>query len=84
MQMTIPRARRGLLSLAVAAALSACASPQPLPKLTYAERPCYRTLAVVDCHPDPLVGEESRRVGFYDAPIAVEVEQEETWLQRLF
>jgi hypothetical protein len=40
--------------------------------LVYAERACYRTLAEVDCHAAPLPGEESRRVGFYDAPIAVE------------
>ena len=62
--------------------LAGCESPRPFPKLTYAERPCYRTLAEVDCHARPLVGEESRRVGFYDAPVAVE--QEEAWPQRLF
>jgi hypothetical protein len=59
---------------------SGCA-PEPLPKLTYAERPCYRTLAEVDCHAVALPGEESRRVGFYDAPIAVE---REPWPQHLF
>jgi hypothetical protein len=63
--------------------LAGCASPEPFPKLTYAERPCYRTLAAVDCHSQPLTGEETRRVGFYDAPIS-SVEPEETWLQRLF
>ena len=62
--------------------LVGCSSPEPFPKLTYAERPCYRTLAEVDCHAHALVGEESRQVGFYDAPIAVE--QEEAWPQRLF
>jgi hypothetical protein len=62
--------------------LAGCESAQPLPKFTYAERPCYRTLAEVDCHPRPLVGEESRRVGFYDEPVAVE--QEEAWPRRLF
>jgi hypothetical protein len=51
--------------------VAGCAA-EPLPKLTYAERPCYRTLAEVDCHARPLAGEESRRVGFYDEPVAVE------------
>jgi hypothetical protein len=72
--------RAAVPALAVAALLLAgCA--EPLPKLTYAERPCYRTLAAVDCHTEPLTGEESRRVGFYDTPIAVE---HEPWPQRLF
>jgi hypothetical protein len=61
--------------------LAAGCAPEPLPKLTYAERPCYRTLAEVDCHAVALPGEESRRVGFYDAPIAVE---REPWPQHLF
>ncbi|GAB4360565.1 MAG: hypothetical protein Kow00114_14350 [Kiloniellaceae bacterium] len=56
--------------LLAAAALAGCA--EPFPALTYAERPCYRTLGTVDCHAAPLPGEESRRVGFYDAPVAVE------------
>lgn len=59
--------------------LGGCA--EPFPTLTYAERHCYRTLAEVDCHADPLSGEESRRVGFYDRPVAVDVEP---WPQRLF
>ena len=67
---------------AAALAVAACATAEPFPKLTYAERSCYRTLGVVDCHPTPLAGEEGRRVGFYDAPIAIE--QEEAWPQRLF
>jgi hypothetical protein len=61
--------------------LAAGCTSEPLPKLTYAERPCYRTLADVDCHAWVLPGEESRRVGFYDAPIAVE---REPWPQHLF
>lgn len=69
-----------MLSFAVAALAAGCAR-EPLPKLTYAERPCYRTLADVDCHAVALPGEESRRVGFYDAPIAVE---REPWPQHLF
>ena len=67
--------------LLVAVWLAGCAAG-PFPKLTYAERFCYRTLAEVDCHNQPLADEESRRVGFYDQPVAVE--QEEPWPQRLF
>lgn len=63
------------------ALLAAGCGPAPLPKLTYAERACYRTLAEVDCHAVALPGEESRRVGFYDAPVAVE---EEPWPDYLF
>ncbi len=62
--------------------LVGCSSPEPFPKLTYAERPCYRTLASVDCHSSPLIAEQSRRVGFYDAPDAIEIEL--PWYQRLF
>ena len=73
------------LQLVIAASavtlLAAGCAPEPLPKLTYAERPCYRTLAEVDCHVFPLAGEESRRVGFYDAPVAVE---REPWPDYLF
>ncbi|GAB4393999.1 MAG: hypothetical protein Tsb0032_15560 [Kiloniellaceae bacterium] len=65
--------------------LAGCAA-EPFPTLSYAERPCYRTLADVDCHDGVLVGEESRRVGFYDPPLAppVAAGQEETWPLRLF
>ena len=66
---------------AAVALLAAGCAREPLPKLTYAERPCYRTLADVDCHALVLPSEESRRVGFYDAPIAVE---REPWPQHLF
>ena len=70
-------------ALMLAAYLAGCSpSLRPLPELTYADRPCYRTLADVDCHPYALVGEESRRVGFYDQPIAVK--QPEPWPQSLF
>lgn len=64
--------RRGLaiaVLLLVGAVVAGCAEPRPA--LVYAERPCYRTLGTVDCHSAPLPGEESRRVGFYDTPIAV-------------
>lgn len=73
---------RGGVAVAVLAVLTlvgGCA--EPFPTLTYAERHCYRTLAEVDCHALPLPGEESRRVGFYDRPVAVYVEP---WPQRLF
>ncbi len=70
-QLRFPSVRCGLLGLTLIPLLAACAA-EPLPQLRYAERPCYRTLAEVDCHPAPLPGEESRRVDFYDQPIAVE------------
>ena len=66
-------AGRGLALAAAATAvplLMGCAEPPP--KLVYAESYCYRTLAEVDCHNWPLPGEEGRRVGFYDEPLAVE------------
>lgn len=75
--------RRGAVPGSAALALlllAGCAEPPVT--LTYAERPCYRTLAEVDCHARPLAGEETRRVGFYDKPVAVK--QEETWPLRLF
>ena len=42
----------------------------PTPKAELALRFCYRTLAEVDCHGQLLPGEEFRRVGFFDAPVA--------------
>lgn len=65
--------------MAMVLALAGCADPHPT--LIYAERPCYRTLAEVDCHAVPLPGEESRRVGFYDVPVAI---IHEPWPQHLF
>lgn len=62
--------RVAALATAALPLLAGCA--EDFPELTYAERYCYRTLAEVDCHRQPLPGEESRRVGFYDAPVAVE------------
>jgi hypothetical protein len=38
------------------------------PESTLAARHCYRTLARVDCHAQPLAAEASRRVGFFDRP----------------
>ena len=37
---------------------------EPGPEL--AARDCYRTLAEVDCHAQPLPGEATRKVGFFD------------------
>ncbi|MGF1628723.1 MAG: hypothetical protein ACFCUT_04580 [Kiloniellaceae bacterium] len=59
-------------SILILAVLLLAGCAEPFPKLTYAERYCYRTLADVDCHAAPLAGEESRRVGFYDEPVLVE------------
>ncbi|MEO3430942.1 hypothetical protein AAFN88_18960 [Pelagibius sp. CAU 1746] len=78
MAKTIPT----ITAAAGAALLLAGCAAEPFPALSYAERPCYRTLAEVDCHARPLAGEESRRVGFYDEPTSVE--RNEAWPQRLF
>jgi hypothetical protein len=77
--LTAPFLGPALCVVLAAGALAGCADPHPT--LIYAERPCYRTLADVDCHAAPLAGEETRRVGFYDPPVAV---KEEPWPQRLF
>ena len=45
-------------------ALGACAAPPS--EFVVVERPCYRTLARVDCHAMPLPGESGRRVGYFD------------------
>ncbi len=42
----------------------------PTPRAELAQRYCYRTLAEVDCHAQLLPGEEFRRVGYFDAPVA--------------
>ncbi len=73
----------GLIFTAMLAAgmLGACAAGGPsqglppgwarpaTPVLTLAARHCYRTLAEVDCHAQPLAAEASRRVGFFDRPV---------------
>lgn len=85
MQLRIPNLPRSLFCLPLLAPLAACSpAADPPPLLTYAERNCYRTLADVDCHPEPLPGEESRRVGFYDEPIKVEERKARTWPSSLF
>jgi len=61
------------LALVVLAVLgvAACAPGRPAGSVVQADRYCYRTLGVVDCHAAPLDGEEYRLVGFFDAPIAI-------------
>ncbi len=54
---------RLLAAISVMALLGACA---PEPGLELAARYCYRTLAEVDCHAQPLPGEATRKVGFFD------------------
>ena len=50
-------------AFAVMALLGACGAE---PGLELASRYCYRTLAEVDCHAEPLPGEATRKVGFFD------------------
>ena len=57
-----------ILAVAILA-LSACTVWVPEKRPVLAERYCYRTLGVVDCHAAPLPSEESRRVGFFDTPV---------------
>ena len=54
---------RLIAAISVMALLGAC-GPGPDPEL--AARYCYRTLAEVDCHAQPLPGEATRKVGFFD------------------
>ncbi len=68
-------------AMLAAGLLGACAADEPsqglapgwarpvTPELTLAARHCYRTLAEVDCHAQPLAAEASRRVGFFDRPV---------------
>ena len=53
-------------AISVLALLGACGlgGYEPGPEL--AARYCYRTLAEVDCHAQPLPGEATRKVGFFD------------------
>ncbi len=63
--------RRTAILLAAVLGVAACVPSGRVDRTIFAERYCYRTLGVVDCHAVPLAGEESRRVGFYDAPVLV-------------
>ena len=59
---------RLLSAIAMAALLAACtAEPDVVPDL--AARYCYRTLAEVDCHAQPLPGEAARKIGFFDQAV---------------
>ncbi len=72
---------RTFAAMLAAVLLGACAAGGPsqglapgwarpaTPELALATRHCYRTLARVDCHAQPLAAEASRRVGFFDAPV---------------
>ncbi len=68
-------------AMLAAGLLGACAADGPsqglapgwtrpaTPELMLAARHCYRTLAEVDCHAQPLAAEATRRVGFFDRPV---------------
>ncbi len=57
-----------VLLLGFLLALGGCAKHVPETRL--ADRYCYRTLAEVDCFFAPQPGQEARRVGWWDGPIA--------------
>jgi hypothetical protein len=57
------RMTRLLTAITMATLLAACTAE---PSQDLAVRYCYRTLAEVDCHAQPLPGEASRQVGFFD------------------
>lgn len=56
-------------AISMMALLGACGLGGPGPGAELAARYCYRTLAEVDCHAQPLAGEAARQVGFFDAPV---------------
>ncbi len=72
---------RTFAAMLAAGLLGACAAGGPsqglapgwarpaTPELALATRHCYRTLARVDCHAQPLAAEASRRVGSFDRPV---------------
>jgi len=62
---------RAAILLVAVLGVGACAQGRPAGRAVLAERYCYRTLGVVDCHAAPLPGEAFRKVGFFDAPIAI-------------
>ncbi len=65
------RLRGAAILLVAVLGVAACAQGRPALRAILAERHCYRTLGVVDCHAAPLPGEAFREVGFFDAPIAI-------------
>lgn len=72
--------RPALLALTAGLALAGCAQveklfkPEETAQVEAAPAPtrpslyCYRTLAVVDCHPEPRPGDNRRLVGYEGAP----------------
>lgn len=57
-----------LLTLLTMVALLAACTLEPGPAPDVAARYCYRTLAEVDCHAQPLPGAAGRQVGFFGNP----------------
>ena len=57
---------RLIAAISVMALLGACGLGgfEPGPEL--AARHCYRTLAEADCYAQPLIGESTRKIGFFD------------------
>ncbi len=55
------------MTFAMAALMAACAAePDPGPAPILTARFCYRTLAEADCYAQPLIGESTRKIGFFD------------------
>jgi len=58
---------RILMAFAMVAVMAACAvEPDPGPAPILTARFCYRTLAEADCYAQPLIGESTRKFGFFD------------------
>ncbi len=57
---------RLIAAVSVMALLGACGPGAFEPGPELAARYCYRTLAEVDCYAQPLPGEATRKVGFFD------------------
>ncbi len=57
---------RLIAAISVMALLGACGPGGFGPDPELAARYCYRTLPEADCHAQPLLGEATRKVGFFD------------------